>query len=178
MITEPTTQSYAGKIASTWQKAALSIIEAGQYLLEAEDHLAPDQYRALTLHLVEEVGMSASTISKLRRIALNPVLTSPDNVPKLPPSYATLYRMAQVEETQLQAAFEDDTISTDTQLKEVETAFFKKPKKTKPSITPPTVTITFRGDLSNVSGERLQALRVAMDDLKFDMQVNVKERPQ
>lgn len=166
---------FASKIASSWRKAAASIVETGEFILEAERTLSPAKYRDLMFHLNEEVGISASVISKLRMISSNPVLTLADNIPKLPRSYATLYRMSQAQDDDLRKALDNDVINDETQLKDVETTLFPKKKKEKDeNSSRPTLKLTLSGDLSKVPTEELDELKGLLNKLKRSVLVTAK----
>lgn len=164
----------ANKISAVWRKAAASIIETGSLLIDAEQALNFDEYRRLVNYLVESEGMSASVISKLRMIARNPVLTKPENIGLLPPSYATLYRMTNADEDKLQEAFDAGTISPEVQLRDVEKLFFKKAPKPKAKIKVRTV-IEIEACLADLPQEVQQQLPDAISTIQSRTKVKIRE---
>lgn len=125
-------KQHAERIGESWHKAAQSIIDTGQYILDAEDSLSGDDYDRLKEHLISRAGLSGPTISKLRTIARNKVLTKEDNVRKLPPSYATIYELAGIKDrAKLTAAFVDDKIHPELERNEVKEIFSPKQPSTK-----------------------------------------------
>lgn len=164
----------AKKISSAWRKAAASIIETGSLLIDAEHSLSFDEYRRLVNYLVESEGMSASVISKLRMIARNPVLTKPENIGLLPPSYATLYRMTNADEGKLQEAIDAGTISPEVQLRDVEELFFKKTPKPKAKVKVRTV-IEIEGCWADLPQGVQQQLSEALSTIQTRTKVKIRE---
>ena len=82
-------------IRASWNKAIESVIETAQIVKRAEDQLDHKQLSELKRRLNQQRIMSTPTFSKLAKIASNPVLTAPENLPRLPHSYATLYELTQ-----------------------------------------------------------------------------------
>ena len=107
--------NYLISITSAWNKAAMSIIEVGRQLNEAQNDLSKIEFRQLKRELEDQRIMSNSTITKLRMIANNVVLTREENQKYLPPSYETLYLLTRVEDDELEKAFVNQQISTETQ---------------------------------------------------------------
>ena len=115
--------SYLISITSAWNKAAMSIIEVGRQLNEAKENLSNIKFRQLKRELEDQRIMSNSTITKLRMIANNVVLTKEENQKYLPPSYETLYLLSRVEENELSEAFDNQLISTETQRNNIPNIF-------------------------------------------------------
>ena len=72
-------ENYLLSITSAWNKAAMSIIEVGRQLNEAHKNLTKIEFRRLRRELEDQRIMSKSTITKLKKIANNVVLTREEN---------------------------------------------------------------------------------------------------
>ena len=116
-------ENYLLSITSAWNKAAMSIIEVGRQLNEAHKNLTKIEFRRLRRELEDLRIMSKSTITKLKKIANNVVLTREENQKYLPPSYETLYLLSRIDENDLSEAFENQLISTETQRNNVPNIF-------------------------------------------------------
>lgn len=101
---------FAVAIRGSWNKAIESVIETAQMVKRAEERLDRKQLNELKRRLEQARIMSGPTFSKLAKIASNPVLTAPENLPRLPHSYATLYELSQHETGIVQQALEEGTI--------------------------------------------------------------------
>lgn len=165
--------SAAEKIGLSWRKTTESIIETGNLLLTAERSFNPSQFRSLTQNLTKNWGISPSVISKLKKIAGNPVLIDPTNIARLPPSYATLYEIALVDEGKLKNAISDGTISPKTQLKDVFAKFPKNARASRASSTTQAavLTVSYRGGAEAISDEDLDELKGILDRLDNKMSV-------
>ena len=115
--------NYLISITSSWNKVAMSIIEVGRQLNEAQNDLSKIEFRQLKRELEDQRIMSNSTITKLRMIANNVVLTREENQKYLPPSYETLYLLSRIDENDLSEAFENQLISTETQRNNIPNIF-------------------------------------------------------
>ena len=111
---EPLVKKYQVKIDRVWQKSVEGIIEVGRVLIEAKEALPHGYFGHLNL------PFSDRTAQLLMKIAANKVLTRPDVIPKLPPSWGTLSVLARVPEHRLEHLLESDRdIHPDMTLKDV-----------------------------------------------------------
>lgn len=120
---------FAVAIRGSWNKAIESIIETAQMVKRAEDQLDRTQLNELKRRLEQERIMSTPTFSKLAKIASNPVLTAPENLPRLPHSYATLYELTQYDGAVVQQALEEGTIHSAITHKDVENVLPPREKR-------------------------------------------------
>lgn len=113
-------------IRASWNKAIESVIETAQMVKRAEDELDRKQLTELKRRLEQDRVMSGPTFSKLAKIASNPVLTAPENLPRLPHSYATLYELAQHDISVVQEAIEQGKIHAAIKHKDIADALPKR----------------------------------------------------
>ena len=140
--------NYLISITSAWNKAAFSIIEVGRQLNEAQNELSKNQWVQLRRELEDQRIMSNSTITKLKMIANNVVLTREENQKYLPPSYETLYVLSQVEDDELSKAFDDHQISTETQRKNIPEIFGSHKNATRKKNSNSKISITIPDSMS------------------------------
>ena len=150
--------NYLISITSAWNKAAFSIIEVGRQLNEAQNELSKNQWVQLRRELEDQRIMSNSTITKLKMIANNVVLTREENQKYLPPSYETLYVLSQVEDDELSKAFDDHQISTETQRKNIPEIVLY-PEFIVESFKDPTALICFSGKISKDSFKKPESIK-------------------
>lgn len=122
-------------IRASWNKAIESVIETAQMVKRAEDQLDHKQLSELKRRLNQQRIMSTPTFSKLAKIASNPVLTAPENLPRLPHSYATLYELAQYDDAIVQEALEEGTIHAAIKHKDVENVLPPREKRERNQLT-------------------------------------------
>jgi hypothetical protein len=108
-------QSYADRIAATWQQAVESIIETGKLLIEAKDKLKHGEWQ----DMLQLLPFGERTAERLMAIARHPVLSDATHVSVLPPSWGTLYELTRVPDDLLLARIEDHTINPDMQRKDI-----------------------------------------------------------
>lgn len=113
-------------IQGSWNKAIESVIETAQMVKRAEDQLDRRDLAQLKRRLEQDRIMSGPTFSKLAKIAANAVLTAPDNLPRLPPSYATLYELAQHDEKEVQDALDRGALHAAIKNREILNVFPKR----------------------------------------------------
>lgn len=128
-------EEFTVAIRASWNKAIESVIETAQMVKRAEDQLDWKQLGELKRRLEQERIMSRPTFSKLAKIAANPVLTAPENLPRLPHSYATLYELAQYDGAIVQQALEEGTIHAAIRHKDVETVLPPREKRERNQLT-------------------------------------------
>lgn len=156
-------QDFAVAIRASWNKAIESVIETAQMIKRAEDQLDRRQLGELKRRLEQERIMSGPTFSKLAKIAANPVLTAPENLPRLPNSYATLYELAQYDDAIVQQALEEGTIHAAIKHKDVGDVLPSREKRTKQVTITGTnakisVSIRFSAENGEVPDELLKRL--------------------
>ena len=158
-------------------KLAETILETGRALLDAERDLPRAQYRELKSYLTDNRIISETVISKLRTIASNSVLAAPENTPRLPSSYATLYELARKDEQVVQSAIDEEKIFPEMELKDVQRLFSEadqddegdgdRDERTQ------IISIRISGNLEAISQSKLSFLASALDALKDDAEVKV-----
>lgn len=168
---------YRVRITGSWMKLAETILETGRALLDAERDLPRAQYRELKSYLTDNRIISETVISKLRTIASNSVLAAPENTPRLPSSYATLYELARKDEQVVQSAIDEEKIFPEMELKDVQRLFSEadqddegdgdRDERTQ------IISIRISGNLEAISQSKLSFLASALDALKDDAEVKV-----
>ena len=166
---------YRVRITGSWTKLAETILETGRALLDAERDLTRAQYRELKSYLTDNRIISETVISKLRTIASNNVLAAPENTPRLPSSYATLYELARKDQQVVQSAIDEEKIFPEMELKDVQRLFAEDAdddagdRDDQPQI----ISIRISGNLEAISQSKLSFLASALDALKDDAEVKV-----
>ena len=156
-------EEFTVAIRASWNKAIESVIETAQMVKRAEDQLDRKQLGELKRRLEQERIMSCPTFSKLAKIAANPVLTAPENLPRLPHSYATLYELAQYDDAIVQQALEEGTIHAAIKHKDVGDVLPPREKKTRQvefnrAKSKISVSIRFSADEGEIPDELLKRL--------------------
>lgn len=171
--TKKSLTSYAQKIGAAWHRAAESIIEVGCMLNEAEDKLGPPGFRELRKQLQNDKVMSGATISKLKIIAQNALLTAPKRVQLLPPSYETLYNLSRWDDANLEQGFSDGTISPEMQQHESRLKEVTVTDETKEAMVA-LFSVQYRGDeLKPGSKRKLRSIIKELNGMK-DITVKTK----
>jgi len=164
---------YEIAIGDAWRKAAESIIEVGTQLNLAKKNLDRNEWRELQNRLETNKIMSAPTVSKLMTIASKPVLTNPNNLKFLPPSYATLYALCREDDNEVQEAFDTGKITISTELKEFKEIFSSTPNtpKSKSTATKKEIKVSLIGDIDeDLKQELLQVLHLCSSrNIKVDV---------
>jgi hypothetical protein len=119
-------ETYSNKISAAWYKARDSIIEVGALLNDAERNLKPLEFRNLKKHLSDNNVMGKSTISKLMTISKSPRVSSPDVIPLLPSSYATLYEIVRLGEDEFKKGISDGIINATMEQQDVRSLASKR----------------------------------------------------
>ena len=168
---------YRVRITGSWMKLAETILETGRALLDAERDLPRAQYRELKSYLTDNRIISETVISKLRTIASNSVLAAPENTPRLPSSYATLYELARKDEQVVQSAIDEEKIFPEMELKDVQRLFSEADQDDEGEgdrdERPQIISIRISGNLEAISQSKLSFLASALDALKDDAEVKV-----
>ena len=160
--------SFAVAIRGSWNKAIESVIDTAQMVKRAEDQLDRKQLNELKRHLEQERIMSGPTFSKLAKIASNPVLINPENMPLLPPSYATLYELAQYDTSVIQDALSQGSIHAAIKHKDVSNLLPKRPPNRLRKTTlgsKVSVSIHFSSDKKDIPNELLERLKDVLKDI-------------
>ena len=155
--------NYLISITSAWNKAAMSIIEVGRQLNEAQNNLSKIEFKQLKRELVDQRIMSSSTITKLKMIANNVVLTREENQKYLPPSYETLYLLSRIEENELSEAFENQLISTETQRNNISNIFGYQKQTSSKINSSSKISISIP---ENLSKEEFFQLKIYLSEIK------------
>ena len=155
--------NYLISITSAWNKAAMSIIEVGRQLNEAQNDLSKIEFRQLKRELEDQRIMSSSTITKLKMIANNVVLTKEENQKYLPPSYETLYLLSRIEENELSEAFENQLISTETQRNNISNIFGYQKQNSSKINSSSKISISIP---ENLSKEEFFQLKIYLSEIK------------
>jgi hypothetical protein len=159
---------FAVAIQTSWNKAIESVIQTAQMVKRAEEQLERRQLNELKRFLEQERIMSGPTFSKLSKIAANPVLTAPENLPRLPPSYATLYELSQHDADVVQDALASGKIHAAIKNREILDVLPKRPPKrvvVSSSQNKLKVSIKFTADVGIIPDELLQRL----NDVLFEI---------
>ena len=155
--------NYLISITSAWNKAAMSIIEVGRQLNEAQNNLSKIEFKQLKRELEDQRIMSSSTITKLKMIANNVVLTREENQKYLPPSYETLYLLSRIEENELSEAFENQLISTETQRNNISNIFGYQKQTSSKINSSSKISISIP---ENLSKEEFFQLKIYLSEIK------------
>jgi hypothetical protein len=112
---------FESAIDASWQKSTQGIFDTGRWLQEAREELDRDVYNALRL------PFCIRTRQRLIAIAAHPILAT--HVSQLPPSWGTLYALAEIDNHDLlRAALADGRIHPGLQRKDVRSALGLPPK--------------------------------------------------
>lgn len=159
---------FTDAIRGSWNKAIQSVIDTAQMVKRAEDQLGRKQLNELKRRLEQDRIMSGPTFSKLAKIASNPVLTEPDNIHLLPPSYATLYELAQYDTKVIQDALSGGSIHAAIKHKDLSSIL---PKRAPNRIVKSTVqskvsvSIRFSADQQDIPDELLERLKDVLTEI-------------
>jgi len=111
-------QYHAKRISEAWNKQIPSIIETGQYLIEAKtDRDMP--HGSFEAMVRTKLPFNASTARMLMICARHPIISNRCHVNALPPSYRTLYELTKLDHDVLAAALKDGTINSKTERKDI-----------------------------------------------------------
>lgn len=115
------------RVTTIWYKTAENILLTSKMLIEAENELSALDYRKFKNELASKNVMSLSTISKLRQIGKNAVLSKPEYLHKLPQSYETLYILTGQEDDVIEAKIINNEINASSERKTI-LSLFKEPQ--------------------------------------------------
>ena len=97
----------AARIREHMSAAVMHVLGVGQELIAAKAELAHGEFGAL----LDEVGMSRATASRMMRVAENPVLSNVAHGQHLPASWRTLAELARLEPEQLKDAIDSGDVT-------------------------------------------------------------------
>lgn len=110
------------KVTSLWnksvsfaQKSLNAYIECGEYLLEAKEHMDPDDFT--TMLRGNALPFDESKACRLMQVARNPVLVA--NAQNLPNSWTALRELARLDTDTLERMFEEGDVTSETTSKEL-----------------------------------------------------------
>jgi DUF3102 family protein len=112
-----TIDDFALRITAAWQKTTASIIETGCLLIEAKRQLQHGQWSAM---VEEKLPFGQRTAQMLMEIGRSPILSNPQHVSFLPPSWGTLYKLTELPEQELEELIATGKITCETERSEVE----------------------------------------------------------
>lgn len=107
---------WAGAISGAWRKSLEAVLETGRLIREAKDALPHGEFTAM---VERELPFGERWAQMLMKIAGHPQLTDPKHASVLPPSPATLYELAKLDEKTFERKLADGTIRPDMQRREV-----------------------------------------------------------
>lgn len=101
---------WAKRIAEAWRKSLVSVLEAGQLLIEAKAALS---HGAFTAMIDGDLPFGSSTAQRLMAISRDQRLVNPAHVQHLPPHWGTLYELTKLDDRQFEDRLNDGTIRPD-----------------------------------------------------------------
>jgi Protein of unknown function (DUF3102) len=104
------------RIAAAWGKQVESIIETGQYLIEAKEELGHGSFQAM---VQKELPFVHRTAQMLMKIARNTTLSNARHASLLPPSWMTLNELTKLPNDLLIARLKDGSIHPKLERKDV-----------------------------------------------------------
>jgi hypothetical protein len=138
-ITDEVILFHANRIKASWQKAVSSIIETGQFLLDAKKLMSgTGKWSKLFDKKLGGLPFSTDTAQKLMKVARHQYLNKTEHARFLPPSWFTLSILSDASEKQVKQWITDGKITPNTQRKDAEKLVnpTKKLKKAKSKIAP------------------------------------------
>lgn len=109
LINAPVTH-WAGVISILWQKTAEGFINTGRALVAAKKALGHGDFGAMC---ESQLPFTPRTAQRLMAIAEDPRLADPQNAPRLPPSWDTLYTLTRLKDDDFAARISDGRINPD-----------------------------------------------------------------
>jgi hypothetical protein len=108
-------QPWQTKINAAWRKSTEGIIEAGKLLIQAKAALMNRSFESMVR---EKLPFSKRTAERLMKIARHGVLSNATHVSHLPPSWGTLYQLAQLSDSLCLEGLRKGTINPKMERKE------------------------------------------------------------
>ena len=100
-------EQYAKKITASWRKGWESVMETGQWLIDAKkEHGHGEFLRLFRGHersVSEPVPFKEDNAEKYMAVAAHPVLSNSAHVRNLPPAFSTLYELTKLDDEQIVA---------------------------------------------------------------------------
>lgn len=110
-------EQYAKKITASWRKGWESVIETGQWLIDAKKKCEHGEFlRLFKGHenaVSNPVPFGEDAAERLMKVAAHPVLSNSDQSRNLPQSYQTLYELTKLEDEQIVAGIKAGKITPD-----------------------------------------------------------------
>lgn len=110
-------EQYAKKITASWRKGWESVIETGQWLIDAKkEHGHGEFLRLFRGHersVSEPVPFKEDNAEKFMAVAAHPVLSNSAHVRNLPPAFSTLYELTKLDDEQIVAGIKAGEITPD-----------------------------------------------------------------
>lgn len=108
---------FAQRIAARWSNTLESVLAAGRILGEAKEALPHGEFLGLVRG---DLPFGERTAQMLMRIAADKKITNAQHVSHLPPSWGTLYQLAQLDEASFAVALAEGRINPDMERKDAE----------------------------------------------------------
>ena len=171
-------EGFSGAIRTSWNKAIESVIATAKLVKQAEEQLDRRQLSELKRRLEQDRIMSSPTFSKLAKIASNAVLTAPENLPRLPTSYATLYELTHHDLNDVQDALDQGKLHAAIKNREILDVFPKRAPARLVSTSTKTaarkVSIRFVEDAEHIPDELLLRLSDILKEIEQYVDVQSK----
>jgi hypothetical protein len=106
----------AEQIAREWRNAAASIIHTGRLLIEAKKRVGHGKWT----NFVAKLPFRDRTASCLMAIARHPIISNPQHVADLPPSWGTLHRLTYLPDRELKKLIAKRKITPETERGDVD----------------------------------------------------------
>jgi hypothetical protein len=116
-VAPSTVDDYARQITAAWQKGVVTIIETGSLLIRAKDGLPHGGFGVM---IREKLPFGCRTAQQLMKIAQHPVLSNARHASHLPPSWMTLYALAELPEEELEKLLADGRVNSETRRRDVQ----------------------------------------------------------
>lgn len=115
VIIESPREQWADRIRSAWLTTVTAVLDTGRLIIEAKAQLPSGEFMAM---VEQDLPFGVSTADKLVAIYRNPALVNSEHIPKLPPSWGTLYELSRADCIDLDRWIDDDTIHPEMKLNE------------------------------------------------------------
>jgi hypothetical protein len=110
-------EEFAKIIVASWRTMVEGVLETGRLLIEAKKELPHGEFEDM---IGEKLPFGSRTAQRLMRVAEHPILSNPTHVSLLPPSWGTLYRLAELPDDVLTEMIEDRKLHCEITRKEVD----------------------------------------------------------
>jgi hypothetical protein len=175
-------KAHSTKIKGSWQRAVSSIIETGQFLIDAKNALPHGRFSKLFDKEIGNLPFGKDTAQRLMKIAGNKVLSNTAYTPLLPASWMTLVILSRATDEQLEGWLADGSVHAELEqldaLALVNPVVLPAPGKDVPNESAEAVQIQM--ELGGKAADKLQKNESAMQQLdqKADVQLlkNIADR--